>query len=298
MVRPRFAAIMRVITVILIVTTIAFAGIMGYTLTIPATPATQVPYVGLTLAYVNNKTTDIGTYHLVDCTQTVIYYLSKTASGLFQVEAHEELFTFPLLVNATTREYVQGAEKGAYVGHLVPTNLFVGEVVPIYPNRTFTVLSVNETFELEKGVQVQAFKLYYHQEWMNGDVSYSQTIIRYYDTKYGIMLKELDNDLSTNPAGYGVVAHHFNVTLVDDEDPPIHNGLSNYKALFISHTNPLAADTDHDLWTDSIDPCPNCPLLPNGLILALLAVASALAFIAYRGASRKRPSKSVTRPVS
>jgi hypothetical protein len=273
--RKRFTYITRAVAIVLILTTAAFAGIVGYTLMLPPAPVPHVPYVGLALAYFNNNSYNTGTINYTACTDTIMHYYSQTSSGLFKINAREELFIHPLLLNATTRQYVGGPEDGQY-SHLIPTDLHLGQKLIISLNRTFTVLSTNTTIVLDKGVKVQAFTLYYHSESVIGSVSENRTTIRYYDTEYGILLKELDSDMTTNPKGYNT-AFNFLVTIEDDQQPPVSGGLSNYEALFVAHTSPLIANSNSDI-------------VRNGLILALLAVASAVAFVMDRYASRKHRS--------
>src|SRR4030067_1922948 len=93
----------RALAAIFVIVAVTVAGIMAISLSTPSGTPTEVPYVGMTLVYWYNKTTDIGGSLIKDASHIVINYLSKTPEGLFRVDAHEELFTFHLLANDTTR---------------------------------------------------------------------------------------------------------------------------------------------------------------------------------------------------
>ncbi|HJX23605.1 MAG TPA: hypothetical protein VJ574_04240 [Candidatus Bathyarchaeia archaeon] len=276
----------RALAAIFVIVAVTVAGIMAISLSTPSGTPTEVPYVGMTLVYWYNKTTDIGGSLIKDASHIVINYLSKTPEGLFRVDAHEELFTFDLLVNATTRQYAKGAENGSYVGHLVPLGLQVGDVVMIYSRRNFTCISTDYAFQLQ-GVTLRASELVYHESWSKPEADYNQTIYRYFDSANGIMLMEDDKDLTHN-VGYGKITHDFETTIVDDGTDNDKDGVTDFRELFMIRTDPLKPDTDRDLWVDTLDPWPNDILLPNGLVLGFLIFATMSAFYISWRLTKKR----------
>ena len=285
--RRRTSTYLRISTVVLVTVTLAFTGLMAITASAPPKPRTPVPYVGMNLAYLYNKTTDIGGVLIKDRSHIIINYISKTAEGLFYVEAHEELFTFPLLVNATSRQYASGAEEGSYVGHLVPLNLSIGDVVMIYSRRNFTVISTSYSFQLREGIMIQAYDLLYQYSRALEGENYNQTIHRFFDKKTGIMLQELDRDIGNFSSGYGKISHDFEVTIVDDGTDNDKDGLTDFEELLVTRTDPLIPDTDQDLWLDTLDPWPDHILLPNGVILGALIIASISSIYMSRWLTRK-----------
>jgi len=69
------------------------------------------------------------------------------------------------------------------------------------------------------------------------------------------------------------VTIHLTGKLDSDSD-----GVPNWKE-YVSGTNPAKPDTDGDIWKDSIDPWPTSPLLPNGIIVAILALSVVLTLV-------------------
>lgn len=245
---------------------------------------TEIPYVGLTLAYTYKKTTEFGEIKVEDRGSTLTRYVERVGEALFVVEGRDELNVFTHIVDARSRRYVQGEEAGNYVGHFVPLQLDVGDTVRVNPNKALKVLEhrrirlhANDSFLIDAIVTGASFR-----EPLADESAFIEEDVRFFHSRTGILLSQTSRGRTENRSSVLEERHNYEILIFDAGVDTDRDGLTDYNEILSTGTSPTSSDTDHDGWFDRIDPDPLNRLNPNLAAMLSLGTLGVFLFLKYR----------------
>jgi len=245
----------------------------------------EIPYDGMTLKWLyHSEIVQNETRTVQD--ETWLFTYTKLNESRFEMK--DLVVNWTYVVDVTTRKILSGPTKtyiGTSTSHWIFSNFSftdfsIGDSVEILGD-DFKVVSTNEDVwvpSINSGVEVKCFE--FERTTQRDTLVYTESY--YYDVNTGIKVMWADYGESVG----GDFFFDSQVILIETGIDMDKDGLTDYKELFVTFTNPRKSDTDGDLWNDSLDIVPRDAILPNGIIA--LIIAGMGGFLTYRFLKRRK----------
>lgn len=206
--------------------------------------STPIPFVGMSLLYKFVKIDYFGNLTVTNNGSNSIVYTQKLSSEVFKLTAKEELHTYDLELNVSSRIYLAGQNAGEYVGHWIGRNgTGIGKSIVVNPFLTMNITSVQSISLPSLNSTIQAFEAVASSQY-NGSqgITYNTRIIKYFDTTFGLLVKdEVIGEMEGGPGGQKRTAYNYTSYLADSGSDNDKDGFTDFHEMFIAHTDPLSA---------------------------------------------------------
>ncbi|MEM1944211.1 MAG: thrombospondin type 3 repeat-containing protein [Nitrososphaerota archaeon] len=253
----------------------------------------RLPYEGLIAMYRYVKYTDFPGGQTFENSTTLVIYKRQVTDDVFLVDALDQLNFFPdMLADLSRGIYLSGVHTGRSIIHIIRPDRLLEDTLRLDDR----VLKIHPPEKLQlNGFEIEAIRVSGENFIYYSDGGYlSETNVIWFERRTGLMLRS-----EGRAEGYGVTSGFLStftqVSLVDSGADNDGDGMTDYKELLLK-TNPLSADTDHDLFPDGIDAMPWGRLIPAWPLMAVLGMAGAVLFstsvgLGERPRNRRPPSQ-------